>query len=678
MTGRWSQPIDARVTQMKTGVADSNSRLGNKTTPPTGLAIDGDPLDLLRRDFKMESFHSGQRDVISRLLAGKSAAAVFPTGGGKSLCYQLPSQMFPGTTVVVSPLIALMKDQCDALAARGIAAARFDSTMSTQEFTAAMQGIRSGATKLLYVAPERFFNERFRASIGNLQISLFAVDEAHCISRWGHNFRPDYLKLGELAKQLKAERVLALTATATPAVLDDIREAFAIAPEDAIRTRFFRPNLQLFSRVISDSQRNNVLTELMTSRPAGPSIVYVSLQKTAESVAELLAAAGLPARPYHAGMEDDVRAETQKWFLDSSDGIVVATIAFGMGIDKPNIRYVYHYNPPSSLEAYAQEIGRAGRDGNDSICELLLVPEDRVVLENFTFGDTPTRQAVGRLLDIVAGQADLFHISHYQLSFETDIRILVARTLLTYLELDGYIHGTSPRYDTYKIKPLVTSKHILSHFTGEPRNFLAGMLGCLSKGRTWFLLNMAVAAKRLGCERERLVKAVEHLVEKGWIEVQVSDLVHGYQKLKPFGDVKLLADSLFQRLVDREASEIARLDDVFDLAKAGGCLAARLSSHFGEVMQQACGRCSSCIGDGPWQIPESKIRGVGTSAKTAVEQLRKRFPDHLSDPRNRARFLCGLSGPAFSRAKLTRDSNFGICDRVPFQVVFDEMAASNR
>ncbi len=660
---------------MTTSMGDSDARFAS-AAPPS--AIDGDPLELLRRDFKMESFQTGQHEVISRLLAGKSAAAVFPTGGGKSLCYQLPSQMLPGTTVVISPLIALMKDQCDALAARGIAAARFDSTMSTQEFVAAMQGVRSGETKLLYVAPERFFNERFRASIGNLRISLFAVDEAHCISRWGHNFRPDYLKLGELSRQLKAERVLALTATATPAVLDDIRDAFSIAKEDAIRTRFFRPNLQLFSRVVSDAQRDNVLTELMTTRPVGPTIVYVSLQKTAESVAELLSAAGLPARPYHAGMEDEVRAETQKWFLDSSDGIVVATIAFGMGIDKPNIRYVYHYNPPGSLEAYAQEIGRAGRDGNDSICELLLVPEDRVVLENFTFGDTPTRQAVGRMLDIVAGQANHFHISHYQLSSETDIRMLVARTLLTYLELEGYILGTSPRYDTYKIKPLVTSKHILSHFTGEPRNFLAGMLGCLSKGRTWFLLNMAVAAKRLGCERDRLVKAVEHLVEKGWIEVQVSDLVHGYQKVKPWGDVKVLADSLFQRLVDREVAEIARLDDVFDLAKASGCLAARLSSHFGEVMQQACGRCSSCKGDGPWTIPESKARGVGTSAKSAVEQLRRRYPDHLSDPRNRARFLCGLSGPAFSRAKLTRDSSFGICNRVPFQVVFDEMVASNR
>src|SRR5690606_13739129 len=235
--------------------------------------------------------------------------------------------------------------------------------------------------------------------------------------------------------------------------------------------------------------------------------------KTAEAVAEMLSERGLAARPYHAGMDDVVRAQTQKWFLDSADGIVVATIAFGMGIDKPNIRYVYHYNPPASLEAYAQEVGRAGRDGQDSICQLLLVPQDRIVLENFTFGDTPTRQAVGRLLEVIAGQAETFHISHYQLSAETDIRILVARTLLTYLELDGYIAGTAPRYDTYKLKPLVTSKQILAHFSGERRDFVGGMLSCLTKGRTWFLLNMAVAARRLRCERERLVKAVEYLSE---------------------------------------------------------------------------------------------------------------------------------------------------------------------
>lgn len=647
------------------GVGDAAPGLNASTDQGTG-----DPEQVLERLFGMRSFHPGQREVIGRLLAGRNAAAVFPTGGGKSLCYQLPSQLLPGTTVVISPLISLMKDQCDALARRGIAAARLDSSLSPQQFHQAMADVRSGVAKILYVAPERFFNERFRAAIGDLRVSLFAVDEAHCISRWGHNFRPDYLKLAELARQLGAERVLALTATATPPVL---REAFGIAEADAIRTPFFRPNLQLRSRVLAATERDRELLDSIRQRPAGPSIVYVSLQKTAETVAESLVAVGVDARPYHAGLENATRDEVQQWFLKSESGVVVATIAFGMGIDKPNIRYIDHYNPPASLEAYAQEIGRAGRDGGDSICQIWLVPEDRVVLENFTYGDTPTRQAVGRFVDLIAGQAETFYVSHYHLSAETDIRMLVARTLLAYLELDGHLVGIAPRYDTYKLKPLVTSRQILSHFEGEPRAFLAGLLGCLTKGRTWFLLNMVTAGRRLGCERQRMVKAVEHLVERGWVEVQASDLVHGYRKPAPLGDLKLIADRLYERLAERERGEIGRLDEVFDLARAERCLAARLSSHFGERLQQACGRCTSCLGMGPWEIPPIAARGIGSSARTAIEELAKRYPDHFADPRNRARFLCGLTGPAFTRAKLNRDASFGICDRVPFSRVMEEV-----
>jgi ATP-dependent DNA helicase RecQ len=632
-----------------------------------------DPLERLRSDFGLERFQPGQLEVITRLLEGRSAAAVFPTGGGKSLCYQLPSQMFTGTTIVISPLIALMKDQCDSLARRGIAAARLDSSMSATEVSEAMRGIRSGSIKMLYVAPERFFNERFRASISELKISLFAVDEAHCISRWGHNFRPDYLKLAELAKELRAERVLALTATATPSVLTDVCEAFSIEAHDAIRTPFFRPNLQLRSRIVKLAQRDELLLKTIKERAAGATIVYVTLQKTAEAVAEFLAAKGLPAKAYHAGMDDEIRASTQAWFNASPDGIVVATIAFGMGIDKPDIRYVYHYNPPASLEAYAQEIGRAGRDGKDSVCEIMLVPDDRVVLENFAFGDTPTRHAVGKLIDLIAGQSDTFHISHYQVSAETDIRILVARTLLTYLELDGYITGKSPRYDTYKVKPLVASSVILSHFSGERKDFIGGMLSCLTKGRSWFLLNMAVAGKRLACDRDRLVKAVEYLAEKNWIEVEVSDLVHGYQKTRAITEPKLLADQLYERLVQRERDEVARLDAVFGLAKAADCMAGRLSHHFGEKIAKPCGRCSGCNGDGPYEIGPVGAKSIGTSAKTAVMNLAKKYPDQLSQPRERARFLCGLSSPGFTRSRLSRDPSFGICDAVPYPLVFDAM-----
>jgi len=651
---------------------------GTVSAPSVSSSQGNSALDRLRSDFGLERFQPGQLEIISRLLDGRSAAAVFPTGGGKSLCYQLPSQMLAGTTIVISPLIALMKDQCESLARRGIKAARLDSSMSAAEVSDSMRGLRDGSIKLLYVAPERFFNERFRAAVGDLSISLFAVDEAHCISRWGHNFRPDYLKLAELARELGAERVLALTATATPAVLGDICDAFGIEQHDAIRTPFYRPNLQLRSRNLKASERDDALAGAIASRPRGATIVYVTLQKTAEAVAEFLATRGLPAKPYHAGMDDDVRADTQNWFAKSIDGIVVATIAFGMGIDKSDIRYVYHYNPPASLEAYAQEIGRAGRDGTDSICELMLVSDDRVVLENFSFGDTPTRHAVGKLIDFVVGQSDQFHISHYQLSAETDIRILVSRTLMTYLELDGYITAKSPRYDSYKLKPLVASSVILSHFNGERKEFMGGMLSCLTKGRSSFLLNMAVAAKRLGCERERLVKAVEYLVEKGWVEVEVSDLVHGYQKTRKIDEPKVLADQLYQRLEQREREEVARLDGLFGLAVASDCMAARLSHHFGEKLSRDCGRCSSCLGEGNHVIPPVGAKAVGTSAMTAVTTLAKKYPDQLGQPRDRARFLCGLTSPGFTRSRLSRDSSFGICNAVPYPIVLDALKSSRR
>ena len=324
----------------------------------------------LETHFGFDDFLPGQETVIEHLMEGRSAAAVFPTGGGKSLCYQLPALLLPGLTLVVSPLIALMKDQIDQLTRRGIAAARLDSTLDADEYRAIMGRIRSGVLRMLYVAPERFNNERFRGSLERVQLSLFAVDEAHCISEWGHNFRPDYLKLAGFAQRYGAERVLALTATATPRVLDDICRGFEVDPEHAVRTGFHRPNLELIATPMPASERDEALESRLKERPPGPTIVYVTLQRTAENVAERLASAGFEARAYHAGMKDEARAEVQDWFLASDTAVVVATIAFGMGIDKPNIRYVYHYNLGKSLENLSQEIGRAGaRRGEGGVRE---------------------------------------------------------------------------------------------------------------------------------------------------------------------------------------------------------------------------------------------------------------------------------------------------------------------
>src|SRR3954467_2325784 len=255
-----------------------------------------DALRTLRQTFGFERFREGQEPVISALLAGRSALAVFPTGAGKSLCYQLPALLLEGMTIVVSPLIALMKDQIDFLQRSGIDAARLDSSLEVSEQREIFDRLRAGSLKLLYVAPERFNNERFLGQLARARISLFAVDEAHCISEWGHNFRPDYLKLAERAGELAAERVLALTATATPAVVRDIRAGFGIAEADAVVTGFYRPNLTLLTTPVAARDRDALLLEQVRERAPGSTIVYVTLQRTSLRVAQLLAGAGLPAR----------------------------------------------------------------------------------------------------------------------------------------------------------------------------------------------------------------------------------------------------------------------------------------------------------------------------------------------------------------------------------------------
>ncbi len=457
----------------------------------------------LRETFHLESFRDGQLAVIESLMHGQNAAAIFPTGGGKSLCYQLPACLLPGVTLVVSPLLALMRDQVDRLVSLGVPAIRLDSSLTAHEARTATSNLRSGKVKLLYVAPERFFNERFREIVNELSISLMAIDESHCISQWGHNFRPDYLKLSSIAKALKVERILALTATATPTVIEDIKKAFSIEDRNVIQTPFHRSNLAIRIRITNGETRSRELLERLSTLPRGCTIVYVTTQKTSEEVALWLTEQGVDARAYHAGLEDEVRKSVQDWFMSEQNSIVVATIAFGMGIDKRDVRYVYHWNLSKGIENYAQEIGRAGRDGLSSRCETWIVPEDRITLENFAYGDTPTFEAVKGLLELVAHQPEIFYLSFYSLSSQFDTKDIVIRTLLTYLELGDYVEGIGPRYDCYEFKPLVSSAEILKHFEGERRVFVRDVLALSVKKKLWIEVPVTVISERLKCDRTR-------------------------------------------------------------------------------------------------------------------------------------------------------------------------------
>lgn len=626
-----------------------------------------DTRDALKRHFGHESFRRGQEEAIDRLLAGRSVLALFPTGAGKSLCFQLPALLLEPLTLVVSPLIALMKDQVGALRAKGISAARLDSTLDYEEVESIYREMEAGTLRLLYVSPERLANEGFLRRLRGCRITLFAVDEAHCLSEWGHNFRPDYLRLPEVARELGAERVLALTATATPQVAADICDRFHIAEEDMVLTGFSRPNLRFRVFPCPASQRDVILVARMREGGAGAAIVYTTLQESAERVAGVLKRADIPARAYHAGMRDDHRAEVQDGFMSGEIPVVVATIAFGMGVDKADIRRVVHYNLPKSLENYVQESGRAGRDGLPADCEILACGDDLTVLENFIYGDTPSTTAMKSLVEHVLLQGERFSVSRYELSLSRDMRPAVVATALTYLELDGVLVPEGPFYGGSEVRLLRPFESVLAGLPPTRRRLLERLFKTGKKGRIWHRFDHGEAAFALGEPEETVRRALEDLAAHGDAAVRRHGLRHAYH-LAPDGErsVATITARLVERFENREQGEIARLHEVVALCETRECLPRQLVAHFGEEAE-ACGQCGVCLGDragGP--LPAAK-RGVVTLEDAEVMRTTK-AENHpaLRQPRQLARFLCGLSSPATTRARLQRDDRYGLLAEVPF------------
>ncbi len=446
-----------------------------------------------------------------------------------------------------------------------------------------------------------------------------------------------------------------MTATATPQVLADVCRGFAIDTACAIRTGFYRPNLTLIATPLDAAARDDALLHHLTSRPPGSSIVYVTLQRTAEEVASRLAAAGLPARAYHAGLPDAVRAEIQDWFAEAAHAVVVATIAFGMGIDKADIRAVYHYNLPKSLENLSQEIGRAGRDGLPAHCEMLVCPRDLNALENFIYGDTPALSSVHGLLQDLFGRGDEFDLSLYDLAAEHDIRQLVLNTLLTYLELDGYLEAGTPFYARYQFQPLCSSAEILARFSGERRMFLSTILAQAVKARTWFTIDLEKAATAAGAGRDRVVSALQYLEEQRLLTLKAEGVRNRYRRLRLPAKLDDLARNLHQRTLQRETREIDRLRQVLELAGHDGCLVSHLGEHFGEPLAQPCGHCSWCLnGHIAAVIPSRPAPTIDPGLRDRLGALRREHPDLFADPRT----LRALSLRTHLAAPVTRPTQF--------------------
>ncbi len=346
----------------------------------------------LRRTFGFKSLREGQEEVIRSVVAGRDTLAIMPTGAGKSLCYQLPGAELPGTTVVVSPLLSLMKDQVDKLRDLGIEAAEVNSTLTTREQGEVLEEIRKERREFVFVTPERVTQPEFLETLGTNKIDVFVIDEAHCLSQWGHDFRPAYLHLRQVIETLGNPPVLALTATATEQVIDDVRRQLGREEMEVIATGIFRENLRL--EVIpagDDAAKRSHLTRLL-AEIEGAGIVYVSTVRDCEEVTEYLASVGFDVLRYHGRLGSRERKANQDRFMAGELKAVIATNAFGMGIDKPDIRFVIHYNMPGSLESYYQEAGRAGRDGEPARCVLLYQAEDRNTQLFFLNGRYPKRE----------------------------------------------------------------------------------------------------------------------------------------------------------------------------------------------------------------------------------------------------------------------------------------------
>ncbi|MBV4554723.1 RecQ family ATP-dependent DNA helicase [Pseudomonas sp. SWRI102] len=612
----------------------------------------------LEQVFGYPQFRPGQEAAIGAILAGRSAAAIFPTGSGKSLCYQLPALLLPHLTLVVSPLLALMQDQLAFLQRHGIACASIDSAQSRDEANDAMARVRSGELKVLMVSVERLKNERFRNFLQQVPISLLVIDEAHCISEWGHNFRPDYLKLPAYQRQFNIPQVLLLTATATPKVIADMQAKFSIAADDVVTTGFYRPNLNLLVEPVRGVDKRQRLVQWLGERPGQPSIVYVTLQRTAEQIAGHLSQHGIEAEAYHAGLPHEQREAIQRRFMGGQCNCIVATIAFGMGIDKSDIRNVVHFDLPKSIENYSQEIGRAGRDGQPSDCLVLANRDSLNILENFVYGDTPELAGIRCVLDelkAAAGEGQ-WEFLLGPLADQSNIRQLPLKTLLVQLELRRLIAPRYAYYAEYRFKFLTEPQVLLERFEGERKDFVAAIIQTSSRARTWATVNFDGMYQQYRAERSRVVKALDFFHEKGWIELESKQMTEVYNVLEANFDSQDLSIELHADFTRHEEAEIARVHAMLELFATDRCLGYRLAQYFGdENAPPQCGHCSVCHGHvaclpEPPPLPTLVDKNFGDLCGDFIHK-HEQVVGSLPTAERLTRFLCGISVPLFTKLK---------------------------
>ena len=573
------------------------------------------PSKVLKEIFGFDSFRPGQEEAIRAVLEGRDTLAVMPTGGGKSLCYQVPALMQESLTVIVSPLISLMKDQVDSLIQSSVTgAATLHSGLSPEERWEVERRVRTGEIKMLYVAPERLRSLEFVLSLRRAGVGLFVVDEAHCISEWGHDFRPDYLFLPRAVRDLGSPPVLALTATATPRVREDILRSLRMRSPEVVVTSFNRPNLTY--RVLSAREKKHKLPLILdvVRNATPPGIVYATTRKECEELAAHLRRSGIDSAAYHAGMGAAERSDVQERFMTDELSVVVATIAFGMGVDKPNVRFVIHSSVPGSLPAYMQESGRAGRDGGGSECVVLYRGADLGRRKRLVTLGTAGEEEVSSLFRSLTGleRDGRVNVAPGALSALGGVEPDAAWIVLGSLEESGLIHRG------YDLWAEVEVRHLEEEREGL-REEVAAVHAALPGSDT---IGLPELARRAGVRPAVAQGALYRMMVDGMAEVVPRGSVV---------DVRLKASALdahsrrtiASRLKSRANAAYAQIREVEAYVNLTSCRREHLLRHFGDTEQVApCGACDVCLGtaetpgESPRAAPETETLLAASSARS--------------------------------------------------------------